>query len=200
MPPLMRCSLYPTHGIPPGLLCTEHPPLYWWYSIPRLHTQLVVSLHCTVLNIHHCTTVLNIHHCTDDILLLHTQLMVSYYLTDCPLNHCTHGSLHRTPGIPTTLLCWWYPTTVLMVSLHCTDGIPPRNSWCPSTVMNIHHCTLKISPHCSPGIPPLRWKSTTVLMVSLHCTDDILLLHTQFMVSFHSIFRTRIYLLHKQSS
>ena len=60
---------------------------------------------------------------------------------------------------------YWIPSTVLMLSPHCTDVIP-RMYWCyPPNVLNTLHSTEAIPPlyWC---YPPLYWTTSTVLKVS----------------------------------
>ncbi len=56
-----------------------------------------------------------------------------------------------------------YWRSVLMISLHRTDDVPPLYwTFCP---------VLMISFHCTENPPPYWWYSSIVLMMSLHCTE-----------------------------
>ncbi len=43
---------------------------------------------------------------------------------------------------------WWFPSTVLMVSLNSTDGIPQQYWWYPSTVLMVSLTNVIIQQYC----------------------------------------------------
>ena len=87
-------------------------------------------------------------------------------------------SLHSTEYSPRTE---WYPSTVLMVSLQSTAGIPPHYLWYPSIVLMVSSTVLVISstvlmiyfPSIDGILIEYWWYLTTVLLVSLHCTESL---------------------------
>ena len=68
---------------------------------------------------------------------------------------------------------YWIPSTVLMLSPHCTDVIPPH------VLMLSPHCTepppqyWSYPPHSTEAIPPLYWTTSTVLKLCPHSTEAI---------------------------
>ena len=126
------------------------------------------------------------------------QIFISAVLSNL---HSTDVISHCADVIPP--LYWRYPplyripSTVLMLSPHCTDVIPPMY-WIPSTVPKLSpHCTDALywttstvlryppqywsyPPTCTAVIPPQYWRyppqywiPSTVLMLSSHSTDVI---------------------------
>ena len=166
--------------------CTDViPPLYWRY--PPLHwiPSTVLMLSPTVLMLSPaCTDVIPpMYWCYPPLYWCYPPL---YWTTSTVLKvspTCTAVIPYSTEGIPPQY--WCYPSTVLMLSPHSTDVIPPhvlmlspRMYWCYPPLYWTTSTVLKLSPtvlnnlHSTEAIPPQYWCYPPDVLNNLQCTEQ----------------------------